>query len=1669
MVRLAAAAALLVVGWLAVVAAAAGTTTATRPALAERYGPCVQPAAWPSNSEWDLVEVTGTYSGGGTFYGACKVHAQSGGSGGPTCVESGFGTVEVYVTNLDGTFNTRARPDLACGDSQNEMFPGLVSLRSSADVIAIFTDWSNPGRSNSAARITPTGAVTAGATNFFTTSADRWRGDELYDGTILAASRYAYEPRVGAVRLSSNVATVLNEVRFCDPCESTVNSVDVAALPSGGFVAVWALVSHSADGDAGAAFIRKYANDMTPLTPEMLLPESPVGDQGDVRVAVTAAGTIVATFASSGVDGSGFSVQARVFDSDLNPIGPEVTLNSVIPGSQNQPSITALPGEIVFVGWQSDSELAARKFVIDASDPLTQTPLIPLSSDVPLTSGGTFSVSVNPSMDARPASNSPVTYNSVITAVVDAPTTRSIHNYRCEVNTPDVTVDSAACAGWGQTPFTMACLAHALTVVGQVDANILVDASATWTGCLPGDGLLVTKSVAIRPLVAGTTLVVDCAGSGRAFTVNGDSMADANHRARSVAFADMVILNAVAPALGGVGAGSGGGIVVANTLAVGPAVFLDNVEFIGCSAPAKDGGSLAFIDTAGVHTRNLTISNSSAGGNGGCLSMTSSASSQVSIFSLLLEDAHLSSCTAVNNGGAIYVNLVSDILPPLVFRRSTLTGCSAGGSGGGLWLTSLRAKGLKLGPALKLTANTASGSGGGIYAIDVLTELDLSDVRISDNTASIDGGGIYFTRTKTVKALLKVSRGSLLAGNSAAGSGGGLYIYENNMRLEGPVSIAGNTASTNGGGLYSFSNAVVTPPTLETSGTVIISDNAAQGGAGWYLSGSNIRLRSGLVFSGNSASVSGGGLFATGRSLVVVENSNTTSVIMTSNTASNGGSSMFFCLFSSTCGQSVCEIGKSVDSSLQAANTSSPSVYTPYSAWASRPDPVAPLVMAGTFATDAASIAIVAPNLPDSISTGSVLVGSALADGALVSLTFPAEGDSLLLPAVTTRSVCSIDPATGSCALGPIRASAPAIAALGQRYRISAQLVAAPCMTATSTVSFAITGCTSAAEEAVEEDNTVVCVAQCGVGQKIVSVMSGGEVESSRCEPCEAGTVQPLEGHTQRDCDACLIGTYAFAGEASCLPCPAGADCGSSGKFLHAKKGYWFPSRGSNSTGGGSGSSSETNATSLAAGVGVAGASGTDAATSTALHVPLFYRCDPPEACNGGPTYDSCRVPTYKQGSFLCAKCGDDYARIGRTCEPCWPKWALWTTLVIIIGGGIVGVVFIVKVGSAAARSHLSDDRLSAAKSGSRRTAKVSPLASSSSTCSYDEQEESTDLDAVSLERNGPADEALTVAAGSRTVALKIMITYLQTLSLASVFRAQTSDVIRNIGALIGGFTQPSLSFHTFVCLFGRLSVYSDFVLTMAMPVVIAVAVGMASLVVTRLTRDATKRAHRSMYCGQAGIILTFLVYPVLVRTTLSMYHCKSFVGIEHSRLVSDLEVECFVGRHAQYAGIAAIFVVLYVIGIPVGALLLMIRDRRKLGVDMFEAKWAFVVAGYARNLWWYEFVILFRKVVVVVLVVFASSASVQVTLGATLLAMALAIHLELAPYLRAEFDKAECLALAALSATLVGAITLVEGAQGTDQVQINLVVTVVVGLNLALIGYLALLAIRKSASGARN
>mgnify|MGYP003726834063 CR=1 FL=1 len=73
-----------------------------------------------------------------------------------------------------------------------------------------------------------------------------------------------------------------------------------------------------------------------------------------------------------------------------------------------------------------------------------------------------------------------------------------------------------------------------------------------------------------------------------------------------------------------------------------------------------------------------------------------------------------------------------------------------------------------------------------------------------------------------------------------------------------------------------------------------------------------------------------------------------------------------------------------------------------------------------------------------------------------------------------------------------------------------------------------------------------------------------------------------------------------------------------------------------------------------------------------------------------------------------------------------------------------------------------------------------------------------------------------------------------------------------------------------------------------------------------------------------------------------------------------------------------------------------------------------------------------------------SSAAAVQVTLGATLLAMALAIHLELAPYLRAEFDKAECLALAALSATLVGAITLVEGAQGTDQVQINLVVTVV-------------------------
>ena len=1550
----------------------------------ERVGSCGAAQQLPVYSVDHFFDpLSAAFNDAGWFAATCEAKEYWG----PNCYEFGRSGITMWVLDTDLNFARRVSPDICGASYSNHGEPTVWPLSGGRWATAHMK--TSTGYKTRTAVINPEGLSVSRPGN----NDNGVANCANYDGAQLANGDSVIVCSQGGVPWAMGVSAILEEnvvpfVACGTECTSGTDHVRVAPTTDGGFVVVWNQASHPDDVSGQAVLIRKYSASFTPDTPAMLLSTVTAGTQKTPDVAVDpASGVIIAVWSSDNMDTSGAALVGRAFTPSLVRIGPHDTvLNAEHFGEQRRPVPTMLNDGILYVGFQTVADYTSRKFWVDTTGDL---PLgfIPLTGDVPMSTSGTFSADTTAGHSAR--NSAPGSYNAAA-ATFYFVNLQEAFVISCQADRNPITLDATACTTLGHPVFSMACLQAAIDAlhpITELDRVIELDPSSVWTGCLPGNGVLVDKAVILRSSVPNTPVRIDCAHTGRAFTLDGSLMANALSRARSVSFVDFEITNGLAPTVGAV-ANSGGAIAVLNTLD-GPVSFFSRVTIASSSAPNGDGGGMAFVDAPGVHLNNVNISDCSAGtGNGGALSYLVSDEttvSTISLFGIFASNVSLSRCSATN-GGAVYGTLGGALYPPSFFTDVMVLHNEATESGGGMHLSSFR--GVDLGPRLTVSSNVARGSqgGGGIAFVDAVGSVVLDHALLENNSATGGpGGGILHTRVGTNLAGTLSIQSSSITSCSSAKEGGGVYVFELSLSMGSGSFISLCTARTRGGAVAVSSNAVdQARPVIALGGAlgpVTFSSNTVLqgGGGGVYALGGALKLGYGLVIQGGSVAPGTGGsaLFLTGKADVEFEGDATRGRV-------DLQGDVFACLRSVSCGQTVCSSEITIESMLGNA-AASMSGAVPVGTNTS-------VTLSGRLSTDSVALQLVG-TMVEKTETGDRVflpgsgggirgldaLGGTSLPGALVILSLGDAGSS--------SQTCTLDE-SGFCSLGSMRAFARVEEDIGNSFVLDARMADAPCVelsqsTPVGSRTVTIVGCQASNDKLVAESNSVVCVVECGQAEYLFTQVENGEVLDAQCLPCPAGTAQDRAGHAFSTCEPCPAGHYSFEGESFCRPCPEGANCGSRGDRLEALPGYWFVSAGNRT------------------------------------HVPLFYKCEPAEACVGGARHDACRTPAYNDDSFLCSKCGNGYARIGRTCEKCWPAWASWIVVVLIGSSAVATLAVVIILGSAAARSQTR---------GESRTG-----------------------------RDG----------GGATVAVKIAVSYLQILSLASTFKAQTSDLIRNIGALVAGFTSPSFSFHTFACLFGTLSPLKEFALTMTLPAMVTVGVLATFGVSLLLTRDKETRARRARLGFQTLCILLFLVYPVILRSCASMYHCVDYEGISGSRLISDLDIVCYRDDHLVAAVFAMLFALLYVIGIPVLALMVMIHDRRAMNASEFAAKWTFLIAGYKPELWWYELVVIVRKAVVVVLVVFVEDATMQAAIGATLLAMAMAVHLELLPYTQTIFDKVECLALAALSVTLVGAISLVDTAEDVTQAQATSVVVVVILLNALLFVALGWVAFRRTGSSA--
>lgn len=128
--------------------------------------------------------------------------------------------------------------------------------------------------------------------------------------------------------------------------------VTLAAGPEGQILAAWE--SRGQDGDSWGVVARMLDSDGGTLGDEVLLNDQTAGQQYDVRVAIAADGTWIATWTTGTDDGAGWEVAARTFSATGTPEADSFLVNTNSSGSDSghqHHAAVATAGDTAWVVW----------------------------------------------------------------------------------------------------------------------------------------------------------------------------------------------------------------------------------------------------------------------------------------------------------------------------------------------------------------------------------------------------------------------------------------------------------------------------------------------------------------------------------------------------------------------------------------------------------------------------------------------------------------------------------------------------------------------------------------------------------------------------------------------------------------------------------------------------------------------------------------------------------------------------------------------------------------------------------------------------------------------------------------------------------------------------------------------------------------------------------------------------------------------------------------------------------------------------------------------------------------------------------------------------------------------------------------------------------------------
>lgn len=195
------------------------------------------------------------------------------------------------------------------------------------------------------------------------------------------------------------------------------------------------------------------------------------------------------------------------------------------------------------------------------------------------------------------------------------------------------------------------------------------------------------------------------------------------------------------------------------------------------------------------------------------------------------------------------------------------------------------------------------------------------------------------------------------------------------------------------------------------------------------------------------------------------------------------------------------------------------------------------------------------------------------------------------------------------------------------------------------------------------------------------------------------------------------------------------------------------------------------------------------------------------------------------------------------------------------------------------------------------------------------------------------------------------------------------------------------------------------------------------------------ERAQKTRLDTKTLFLLTLVVvllfaYPTIVEQSLNMLKCDSieygfiqpdqtFTSDLRKLYFYDRSLDCNSNEHKVYSLAAYLSVIVYGLGIPLASIGLIMWFRKRKGPEYTNRLFVFLVCGYDEDRWWWETVILWRKLALAFILVFVDEQRLQTYFALWILMTALALQMWLEPYDEVNLDRLATASLCVVIITL--------------------------------------------------